>query len=125
MATRIATRYALEIHELRGQVHVCRNSFNGDLASVIDELETTYLSELDVRNEIEKRLDARLALIEQLEVIYGDLGEDSEAPVAHAAHNRRVWQKAGDIARIHDEITKLVGEDEELKSLAASYVPMP
>jgi len=31
-----------------------------------------------VHDEIEKRLNDRVALIDQLETLYGDLGEDSE-----------------------------------------------
>jgi len=122
MATSIATHYALEIHELRDQVHACENAFNGDLHSIIDKVEDEYLNEIDVHDEIQKKLDKRLALIDQLEVIYGDLGEDSEEPVIHAAYNRRVRKRAGEIANIHDEIAKLAEKDEELRNLAAWYV---
>lgn len=120
MATSIATHYALEIHELRDQVHTCENAFNDDLYSIIDKVEDEYLNEIDVHAEIQKKLDERLALIGQLEAIYGDLSEDSEEPVAHAAYNRRVRKRAGEISIIHNKIAKYAEKDEELKKLAAS-----
>jgi len=123
MATSIATHYALEIHELRDQVHACENAFNDDLHSIIDKVEDEYLNEIDVHAESQKQLDERLALIDQLEAIYGDLGEDSQEPVAHAAYNRRVRKRAGEISNIHNKIAKFTEKDEELKKLAASYVP--